>query len=192
MVKAIKKAVSSIDSKSDPNLTLHRALGELYHLKQGEIKSNDRFLGRFKSAVNKVELAQGLSIFCIKSMADICDETADMTVTEIIEESEKSKAVLLIESSDQKRYGNLSSRLQESASLGRNEYPWTVSSMYEVLAKQKVQRGRSSNNGTSFTQHSHNIINSNWVLLDTCSTDNVFCNRKLLSRIRNCKGGEDL
>ena len=192
LVKAVKRAVPGIDSKSDPRLTLHKALSELYHLRQGETESDDRFLERFKSTVTTVELAQGASVFCIKSIAEISDRSVDMTEPQVTEESQRSKTILLLETSDPKRYGNLSSRLQESASLGRNEYPRTVSSMYEVLVKQKAQRSRSGNNGSSFTQHSQCIINPNWVLLDTCSTDNVFCNRKLLSSIRKCKAGEDL
>ena len=161
-------------------MTLHKALGELYHLKQGETESNDRFLERFKSCVNTAELAQGKSIFCVKSFADALDKD-DMTLEEIATEEQRSKAVLLLECSDPKRYGDLSTRLQETTSLGRNDYPRTVSSMFEVMMKQKQQRNE--RNGASFTQQSANVIDPNWILLDTCSTDNVFCNSDLLSNI---------
>ena len=71
LVKALKKALSGIDNKSDPRLVLHKALSELYHLKQGETGSSDKFLERFKSTGNTVELAQGASIFCVKEMAEM-------------------------------------------------------------------------------------------------------------------------
>ena len=138
-IKELKMGVSGIDNKSDSRLTLHKTLGELYHLKQGETDSNDRFLERFKSCVNMVELSQGKSIFCVKSFADALDKN-DMTLEEIAVEEQCSKAVLLLECSDPKRYGNLFTRLQETTSLGRNDYPRTVSSMFEVMMKQKQQR----------------------------------------------------
>ena len=62
--------------------------------------------------------------------------------------------------------------------------------MFEVMMKQKQQRNES--NGASFTQQSANTIDPNWILLDTCSTDNVFCNSDLLSNIRNCNSNEEL
>ena len=69
LVTEVNKSKSGIDSKLDPRLTFHRALAELYRLKQGETESNDRFLERFQSAVNTVELTEGKRIFCIESMA---------------------------------------------------------------------------------------------------------------------------
>ena len=63
LVKELKMGVSIIDNKSDSRLTVHKSLGELYHLKQGETESNDRFLELIKSCVNTVELAEGKSIF---------------------------------------------------------------------------------------------------------------------------------
>ena len=41
LITELKKSTSGIDSKSDPRLTLHKALAELYRLKQGETESND-------------------------------------------------------------------------------------------------------------------------------------------------------
>ena len=188
LVKATKRAVSGIDSKSEPRHILHKALSELYHLKQGETESNDKFLERFKSAVNTVELAQGESVFCVKALANISDISTGISKVETTAESEKSKAILLLETSDQKRYGQLSTRLQESYALGTNEYPKTTASMYEVMVKQKAQRSnRSNNTGASFTQQRNHVINPTWILLDTCSTDNVFCNRGLLSKVKKCK-----
>jgi len=165
LLKEVKKAISGIDIKSDPHIPFHRPLSEIYHLKQGEAESNDRFLGMFKSTVNTVEIAQGKSIFCIKPMMIATDKNAP-TKEEILAEEQKSKAIMLLESADKKRYGFLTARLEESASLGRNQYPTSVSSMYEVMMKQKQHR--SGRSGVSFTQQSSNVINTEWILLDTC------------------------
>ena len=46
--------------------------------------------------------------------------------------------------------------------------------------------------GCVLTQTQDRVINPNWILLDTCSTDNVFCNEELVTNIQKCKGGDGL
>ena len=79
--------------------------------------------------MNTVELKQGASVFCVEALADISDASTGISKVETTAESEKSKVILLLEASDQKRYGQLSTRIQESYSLGTNEYPKTMASM---------------------------------------------------------------
>ena len=75
-------------------------------------------------------------------MAEIMDHVNGITNEEHTAEEQRSKAMLLLENSDMKRYGNLSQRLQDSASLGRHEYPQTIGAMYEVMVKQKTSNNR--------------------------------------------------
>ena len=44
----------------------------------------------------------------------------------------------------------------------------------------------------SLTQKKLELINKNWILLDTCSTVSVFCNANLVNNIENCSPGEDI
>ena len=132
---------------------------------------------------------------------------------EISNEEERFKEMMLLDNSDEKRLGALAGRLKEGAVLGRNEYPRAVADMYELMSTHcPDQPSRQNNysqknrNGVSLRQHSTNktphtlrqigilltqsnddIINPNWFLLDTCSTDSVFKNQSLLSAIRKCK-----
>ena len=48
--------------------------------------------------------------------------------------------------------------------------------------------------GFTFAQSTgkRNLVDRNWVLLDTCSTDNVCCNPKLVDNVRTCKSDECL
>ena len=48
--------------------------------------------------------------------------------------------------------------------------------------------------GFSFAQSTgkQNLVDRNWVLLDTCSTDNVCCNPELVDNVRTCKLDECL
>ena len=63
-MRELKKATAGIDNKSYPEMTILDAIGQLFETKQGENESNDRFLERFKSSVNTLELAQGKYVFC--------------------------------------------------------------------------------------------------------------------------------
>ena len=70
-----------------------------------------------------MELAQGKPIFCIESMVIANDEVIGLTNEERATEEQRSKAILLLEHSDHKRFGGLSQNLQDSVFLGRYEYP---------------------------------------------------------------------
>ena len=258
LIRELKKATSGIDNKSYPEMNILDAIGQLFETKQGENESNDRFLERFKSSINTLELSQGKYVFCPTALikpADLVTPTND----ELEQECEKMKAALLLKVSDTKRYGTLSDRLRESMTLGRNEYPTILASMYELIVRQRkhnnnnnynnrngvslLQRNTrnknknknnnnknnnndnnnndtaivtSNNNiittqnddqisfpqrrrgldmlqfGSMFTQSQDRVINPNWILLDTCSTDNVFCNEQLVSNLRKCNEGDGI
>ena len=255
----LKKAVSGIDDKVNPYLTLHEAISTLYKMKQGQTESNEHYLERFKANVNTVELAKGDHIFCSDELLlrAYGDKPSD---TEIEAEKDRSKAVLLLKNSDDRRFGGLAQRLREGSYVSRDEYPKTVAGMYELMVKhaghvaneqgqagkragmmfaQKNLEEKSSgrtlvagndgkihnvecyncrsfghyasqcpevsmtkntgvdllNKGVLFVQPTRAddaIINKDWILLDTCSTDNVCNNKALVSKIRKCEDNESL
>ena len=59
----LKKAVSGIDKKINPHLTLHEVVASLYKMKQGHNESTDHYFERFKANVKTVKLAKGGHIF---------------------------------------------------------------------------------------------------------------------------------
>ena len=59
----------------------------------------------------------------------------DLDADKIEEEEERSKAILLLKLADEGRYGALSNSLKEGTFLGRDEYPTTVATMYELITK---------------------------------------------------------
>ena len=63
LLENLKKAVSGINSKANTRMTLVKAITSLINTKQGATESDDKFLTRFKSSVNTVELAGGNIIF---------------------------------------------------------------------------------------------------------------------------------
>ena len=156
MVKELKKATSGIDNKSYPVLTLLDSIHTLFSMKQSEAEPNDRYLERFKSNVNTIELAHGEYIFCPTSFVKPVDPD-NITAAEKKIECEKMKAALLLRNSDHKRYGALSLRLREGVTLGRNEYPETLSSMYELMVRQRQNNNNNNNrNSISLLQYNNN------------------------------------
>ena len=59
LIDELKKATSGINDKANPFVTIHRASGTLYLMKQGEHKSNDRYLESFKADIVVIELTYG-------------------------------------------------------------------------------------------------------------------------------------
>ena len=102
-------------------------------MKQGNQESNDNYLARFKTNVAAVELTGDKHIFASPTISVI--DVHKMTSEEIDEEVDKSKAIIFLKCSDDSRFGALSKRLREATYLDRDEYPTTLSTMYELMTK---------------------------------------------------------
>ena len=63
---------------------------------------------------------------------NINDDPAD---DEIEAEDDKMQVILLLNNTDEKRYGGLSKSLKKGSFLARDEYPISIASMYELLVK---------------------------------------------------------
>ena len=87
LLTEIKKAISGIDLKVNPRLTLHKAVSTLYKMKQGEIEENDIYLERFKSNIMTVELTGGKDFFYSKGI--MTKDNDDPTDDEIKAEENK-------------------------------------------------------------------------------------------------------
>ena len=159
LIDQMKKATTGIDSKDNPRVTLHDAVAAIYKLRQGETESNDLYLERFISLADTVELANGANIFCTTMIMDAVDVNKH-TNKEIYAEAQKSKAILLLNNADPKRYGDLSKSLKESTYRSRDEYPLTVSSMFELMSKHARLNSHSQRNSDRGGNTSSNLNNS--------------------------------
>ena len=115
LLREIRKASSGIDEKSNAYTTMHESIGALYRMRQGANESNDGFVERFKNAVMTVDMVQGGHLFFSPGITK--REKTEATEQEIYSAKEASMAALLLQNSDQGRYGDLISRLKEGANL---------------------------------------------------------------------------
>ena len=128
----LKKVISGIDKKDNARVTYHDALAALYKMKQGQDESNSEYLERFRSNVNTAELAQASNVFCSPALMKVAQD-GKPTDQEINDEEEASMAILLLKNSDPKRYSSLSKKIRKGTFLSRDEYPVTVSAIYELM-----------------------------------------------------------
>ena len=100
-------------------------------MKQGSQESNDNYLSRFKTNIAAVELTGGKHIFASSIICGI--SVHEMSAEKLNEEIDKSKAIIFLKCADEGRCGALSKRLREATYLYRDEYPTTLSTMYELI-----------------------------------------------------------
>jgi hypothetical protein len=105
--------------------------------------------------VSTVELAQGANVFCSTEVMDKDDD--DPTAKEKKAEAQRFKVMLLLKNADEKRFGGLGSKLRESATLGRNEYPRNVLDMYELMVADCPDQPRRGGNGNN-NNNSYNLL----------------------------------
>ena len=115
-------------------------------MKQGSQESNDNYLSRFKTNIAAVELTGGKHIFASSIICGI--SVHEMSTEELNEEIAKSKAIIFFKFADEGRYGALSKMLREATYLDRDEYPTTLSTMYELMTKSctNIQVNNGNNN----------------------------------------------
>ena len=253
LLRELKKATSGIDNKANTYVSKHRAIGKLYRMRQGAQESNDHYFERFKSYITAMELAGGDHLFILPSIAGM--KTDDMAEQELLEEHERSQAVLLLERADEGKFCGLMDDLEAGTRVDRDEYPKALSTMYELMIKYTSsiqapndsqggrrrdaitlvqtaldeeetilvpgtdtqahdikcfncnQRGHYASNcpesrvgvsnlqyGNMLTQVQGSVvlIPSNWILLDTCSSNNVVNNESLIECKRSCNEDEIL
>ena len=80
LLSELKKAVSGINNKVNPHITLHEAVGNVCRMKQYPGEANDHYLERFKSHIHTVELAKGGYIFCSNELIGDSPTNQDIQV----------------------------------------------------------------------------------------------------------------
>ena len=156
---------AGIDKKQDFALSTMFAMRSLYALRQRQGEALETYYRRFQAAINTAEMLEATVAdhVGIVNASKSTEETEDEEEEIVRACKEKYKAILFLMSADHKLYSKLWARLAESTTLGRNEYPKTMASAFEILAKCKPKENHAQANqnvddykvstaGTTFTQ----------------------------------------
>ena len=92
----------------------------------------------------------------------------EATTTEINDQEEMHKAILLLMNLDMGRYKKLSTNLQDGTYLSRDEYPTTIASMYELM----IKHSRSISNAPIGRQEREITRKSGVALTQSCHRNN--------------------
>ena len=158
LLKQCKMISSGIDKRGNKHHTLVKLLIHFINIRQHPLESNDSFRTRLDAAVLTLELANGKHVLCSEKLI-VAQNTSSPTAKEISEEEEKFKAMLMVVQADGNRYGTLQSNLEEGVLLGRDEYPKTVTSAYELLQKTCPEVPKQSNRQWRFCRNKGNLNN---------------------------------
>ena len=271
LLENLKKLTSGLDSKGNKRCNLFDALLAFITMRQGDTESDTSYMKRFRVNTDTLIAAGGQHIFCSPELMDAVDKDNPTEKEKQIEE-DKFKAIVFLKRSDQGRYGNFLTELQNSAHLNRDEYPESETAALDLMVRRsgafdtsliggrgsRVQRstrrpgrGRGYNFSQSSGGRNHNErapagtvlvagtdgrtcnvlcyrcqtwghyagncpeassgtsgtalvqcgvglsqgptgIPRHWLLLDSCSTDNVFNNCSMLGDIISCSDDECL
>ena len=253
LLERVKLISAGVDGRSNKHAILIKSLTSLCNIKQGAHESNDSFRKRIDAYALTLSLTSGDHVMCSPDLM-VAQKKEKPTDAEKEAEKEKFKAMLMILRADPGRFGALQESLFEGVYKGRDEFPKTVTEVYDLLQHiasdissytcQNCFGGRfrfRRNNkveSVSFMQKSdkdlvlgtdgktHNItchnckqpghyankcpkrhttlahitltqqqleiINKNWILLDSCLTVSVVCNPAMVTGIKPCAPGESI
>jgi hypothetical protein len=116
LLKKAKMITSGIDEKANKHKSLLDSITTLMTMKQGPYESNNAYRTRLDSNALTVILAGGQGVLCSYKLLNVSYENA--TETEIDEEMERFKAMIMIRRADHARFGDLKKSLDASTYLG--------------------------------------------------------------------------
>ena len=134
LLKQLKKITSGLDSKSNKRCNLFDALYAFITMRQGNDESDSAYLKRFRVNVDTLCSAGGQHILCSPDLIETADKD-NITEREKETEENKFKAIVFLKRSDPTRYGSFLTELQNSAHLGRDEYPVSETVAMDLMVR---------------------------------------------------------
>ena len=159
LLEHAKISLSGITQNCNKRHVFFNCLRRLLNLTQGENESIDSFLKRFNSTVQTVRLVGGSHVFCSPDI--LGSKIEDATTTEIAKEEDAILSMIFLSRSDQTRFGDLLTHLETGATLGRDEYPITLTSTFALLTKTEDDNGShrqvNNNRNRNRTRNPYNV-----------------------------------
>jgi hypothetical protein len=147
LLKAIKSVlVFNVQSQKYPPVALHGALRRFYMLSQGKHTTCQAYLERFRNCVDEIEYYRGC---LIKDILASDGKDLDTATTEELERAgeiaqEQYLATAFLLGSDRTPYGQLTVDLENDYTLGKDNYPKTVTEAYNRLLRTTGNKTRAT------------------------------------------------
>ena len=128
-----KTIVLGIDTKTNLRVLLKSVMLTFLNIRQYPDKETDAYLSRFKSVSESLVLAGGENIFVSEKIMKT--QMKDATKEKIENESNTFKSICYMSRSDESRCKTLLYDLESSSYRGRDEYPTTLTTIYDLLTR---------------------------------------------------------
>ena len=190
LLEKVKLISAGVDEKANKYATLVKAITSFCNIRQGPTESNDSFRKRVDSSAQIMELAGGSHVFYSPQVSSAADKDKP-TIKEKEDEKQRFKAMIMILRSDPERFGRLQESLFEGVYKGRDEFPETVTSAYDLLQRVASNITPYTNGTVRFSRFRFRRNNKTHVAFTQKGTDNIVPGRdgKIHARIQchNCK-----
>ena len=134
LLKTVKEITARVDNKKNKQFMLHESLMYFFEMRQVETESKNSFLNCFKSNVQNLELVKGINFLYRIEHVELSDGGVSLMPTG--RKQERSYLpYFFLKRSDLKIYRRLLEQLQESAYIGREEYPHTTVDVYDTFTR---------------------------------------------------------
>ena len=144
-----KLITAGLDKRANKHSTYVTAVRQAFNVRQRENESNDAYRKRFESQVLILDLVGGKHVMSSPDILRLM-KYSEITAADIIEEEQRTKAMMLILGADPSRFQPLQDSLEEGVLLGRDEYPVTITQAYELLQSTCPHTSRSNNRFSRF------------------------------------------
>ena len=156
LLQTIKKACSGVSAKKNEAQVYWNKLRELMNMVQKHNETLDEFFKRVRSQVQTLKMAGGTNVFLplLKTVGQLSTTektTANLAIISATDDAEKKKAeedletlkekkmeeavlaMLLLQQADRIRYGRRYTELDRNVDVGRDDFPTTVTSAFNIL-----------------------------------------------------------
>ena len=132
LLNEVKQITSGLDMKCNKRFMYHEALSMLITMRQGDTETLDSWMNRVESNCQNLIMAGGEHVLSSPALMVNGEKSTD---DEIRDEAQKFKAMIALKKANTTKFGDLQKQLVEATYVGRDEYPETPASVYDLLVR---------------------------------------------------------
>lgn len=162
----VELRMAGIMPNKNDSIQLRSKLLTLLLTKQYEHESVHEYMTRFKANSKGLKMFGGDRVLCFEKLMELkYEQVMASTVTQVKKDSvinlstEAFESVCFLMGSNNTIFGSLKTSLAESMNVGRNEYPTTLQSTYELLVNTEMTNKKKTMNKKTWNNKKKSEIN---------------------------------